>query len=80
MTEPSWISLARHRPVLDLPRDDLGGRSDAGLRHRQEDGLKETNDLQASDAVALVRTIRAKALRQPLPNSTPMIRADRDGR
>ncbi|AYO80912.1 hypothetical protein [Methylobacterium brachiatum] len=80
MTEPSWISLARHRPVFDLPRDDLGGRSDAGLRHRQEDGLKEANDLQASDAVALVRTIRAKTLRQPLPDSTPMIRADRDGR
>lgn len=78
MTTLSRISLAGFGPVHERARED-GAASAADLR-RRADGIREANALSAEDAIALARTIRARALRQPLPDSTPMIRAERDTR
>ncbi|SDM72680.1 hypothetical protein SAMN05216360_103220 [Methylobacterium phyllostachyos] len=72
--------LNRHAAVFDAPREEAGARAEASARHRREDQLRDANDLSGSDAVSLVRSIRARALQNALPDSTVMIRADRDGR
>lgn len=72
--------LSRHAAVFDAPREDAGARAEASARHRREDEVRETNDLSVMDALSLVRSIRAQALQNPSPDSTAMIRADRDGR
>lgn len=66
--------------VFDAPREDAGVRSEAGASHRRQDQFGDANDLSGPDALALVRSIRARALQGQLPDSTALIRADRDGR
>ncbi|MDP4023124.1 hypothetical protein Q8W71_10855 [Methylobacterium sp. NEAU 140] len=78
MSLPSWWSLARHTPVLEFARED--GTPAAVERRRREAGIEDRNVLTAEKAVASIRAIQAKALRRPLPDSTPLIRADRDNR
>ena len=80
MTFPDWVPLHRHGPSFDLPREEGGGHSDVGGRTGHGDGPPDRNAVTAAEAVRLVRSIRAEALRQPLPDSTPLIRIDRDGR
>lgn len=80
MPTPSTLSLGRHTPAFDVPRDDVGGRAEADQHRHHDDDRKDRNVLQGAEAIALVQTIRSKALRQPLPDSTPMIRADREER
>jgi len=75
----SW-PLDRHSAVFDAPRAEAGARAEASSRHRREDQLEDANELTGSDALALVRGIRTRALQRRLPDSTAMIRADRDGR
>ena len=72
--------LGRHAAVFDAPREEAGARAEASARHRREDQLEDANELTGSDALALVRGIRARALQSQLSDSTAMIRADRDGR
>lgn len=84
MMLPGRSPLMRHGPVRELSREDGPSREDdasaAVARRRREAGIQDRNQLTPAEAVAMVRAIRSKALRDSFPDSTALIRADRDGR
>lgn len=84
MILPNWSPLARHGAVHEFSREDAGsedgGRTAAAERRRREDGIRDANSLSPQEALAAIRAIRAKSLSKLMPDSTPLIRADRDGR
>jgi hypothetical protein len=79
MTASNTSALSRFRPVYDLSREE-GSSAPSIESRRRQDGIAEANELSPEAAIRLSRAIRAMALQNPLPDSTPMIRADRDGR
>ncbi len=76
MTIPRWFPLAGVGKVHERAREE-GAAAAAELR-RRTDGIRMANALPGDKAVALVRGIRARALRHQMPDSTPAIRAERD--
>lgn len=79
MTASNTSALSRIRPVYDLPREDGNSAPPIETRRRQ-DGIVDANALTPQEAIRLSRALRAKVLKKPMPDSTAMIRADRDGR
>ena len=76
MTIPRWFPLAGLARTHERAHED-GSAAPVEMR-RRADGIREANVLPADEAIALVRGIRARALRHPLPDSTLAIRAERD--
>lgn len=66
-------------PVLELSRED-GHAIPTWDANRRRDGLVDVNQLSPEEALRLSRAIRAKALKPILPDSTPLIREERNRR
>lgn len=78
MNASGWLALWCRSPLYELSRED-GIATSAEMRRRQ-DGIVDANKLSPQAAIDLARSIKVKALKASLSDSTAMIRADRDGR
>lgn len=76
MTMSFRFSSMGSEPSYERARED-GAAAPSELR-RRTDGIRDANVLTADEAVALIRGIRARALKHPLPDSALTIRAERD--
>lgn len=76
MTDHPRGSPLRTQPAFERSREE--GRS-APAPAREGETIPDRNELSGEEALALVRRIRAQTLVPLAPDSTPWIRADRDG-